>query len=771
MRLVSRWSARLDLFVADYKRPALVAKALACWNAADEADKNQLAREKEDMGFYAGGERQWPEAAVKARQGMPADVSRGIPEVHPRPMLSINKTRAPVRQLLNQERNAHIGAELIPADDFGTGVPDDVKAEIELREGLYRRIQRQSDAMAAHSWAFDRVAQAGRGFWRVNVEPVSDRSFDLEIRIGRIFNQSSVRLDPSHVEPDGSDTDWAIIAVDMSGESYTVAHPDSDVAQAVSADGFTGLMSEAPGWFSDVEGQKTIRVVEYFYKVYEKKVLCWFNEQPMWADMLPEGVEAVGPPDPTTGQPTKPRDVQVPTVKWAKLNGCEVLDEQDWAGKYIPIIKELGEELQPFDNDRRAEGVVRQAISSQQGFNFMASELVYAIGMATKAPLMATQEQISGYEGFYERAATMPMPYLLYNPISEAGTLLPPPMPTDRNVPIQHIAFGLNTFAQGIHDTTGVPEASLGNVDPSLKSGRAILALQKQAQQATSNFLDNHARSIRYEARIVNDLLMSVYNNRPGRLVQILNGSNETETWAIGGQASGAEKVATLTDREFAIAVKVGKNYDTRAEEGAAALAETLGANPGILAAYLDLWFKLQTWPGAKEAEERAKLMLPPNIQQAEAQKNKNPQAELQQVKGQLEQTSKLTEALTQRVKEQQIQIETDTVKQAGETTRLQMELASKERIAAMQEHAALIATESKINAAHASEMLKGEIARVLAGLEDQHELLRDAIGHKQTLEQGGIAHEQGLEAGDVAHQQGLEAQEQQAAMMPEPAE
>ncbi len=717
--------------MADAKRPDLVSKALACWKAADTADDAQLKREREDMGFYAGGDAQWSAEAIKARDGMPANAALGVPQIHPRPRLSINKCRAPVRSLLNQERNAHMGASLIPADDFGTGVPDEVEKEIELREGLYRRIQRESDAMAAHSWCFDRVAQAGRGFWRVLVEPASDRTFDLDVKIARIYNQSAVRLDPSHVEPDGSDARWALIAADMSEEAYKQEFPDSEVTSAVGADGFTGLMAEAPGWFSDTDGQKSIRVVEYFYTTYVDRSLCWFSNQPVWKEQLPVGVKAEGPPDPVTGRSTKPRVVSVPQIKWAKLNGVEVLQEEDWAGRFIPIIKELGEELQPFDNDRRSEGLVRQAISSQQGFNFMASELVFAIGQATKAPLLATREQIEGYEAMYEAAAVMPMPYLLYNAVSEAGQLLGPPQPTDRNVPIQHIAFGLNTFAQGIHDTTGVPSASLGDVDPTLKSGRAILALQKQAQQTTSNFLDNHARSIRHEARVVNDLLLPVYGNRPGRVVQIQNEQGEMETATLGDPQG-----PKLTDREFTVVVKVGKSYDTRNEEGAAALSETLGANPGLLAAYLDLWFGMQSWPGAKQAQERAKLMLPPNIQQAEAQKNQDPNAQLQQLKGQLDQTSKMAEALTQRVKEQQIAIEADTVKQAGETERLRMKIESDQRIAAIKAHADLIKTEATINGQAATTMLKGEIDRILQGLEDQHELLVGRQSHDQALEQ-----------------------------------
>jgi len=742
---------------------AICNKAKACWKNADASDQRQLVREKEDMRFYAG--EQWPESAIRDRQGQAA--SGNMPAIPARPRLTINQLRQPVRQLQNQERNAHLAAELIPADDFGLGTPEDVAAEIELREGLYRKCQRDSEAQAAHSWTFDRVAQAGRGFWRMLIEPVSPRSFDNQIVIKRIYNQSSVRLDPSHVEPDGSDAKWGLIAVDMSEEAYEAEFPDSKLTDLISADEFTGLMSETGRWVgTDGEGQKVIRVAEYFWTTYETKTLCWFNGGAYWKEELPTGAKAEGPPNPLNGRPTKPRQVEVPSIKWAKVNGAnEVLAYEDWAGRYIPIIKEVGEELQPFDDDRRCEGLVRPGISSQEGFNFMVSAMVEAIARAPLAPVIASLEQIEGFEEWYEKSATVPIPYLPYNAVSESGKTLPPPHRDVVEPAIQAIAFGLSTFKQAGHDTTGVPEASLGNVDPSIKSGRAILALQKQAQMATSNYLDNHARSIRHEARMFNDLVYPVYGMRPGRNLQMVTPQGETETRVVGAPGQPAmpgqqPKPVVLTDRDFSVAIKVGKAFDVRNEEGAAAMSEVFAANPNMMGAFADIWFGMQTFPGAKDAKERAELLLPPPVQKylAEKRKGTDPRAKAQMLEAQMQQQGQMLEAMTARLKEQQMAIEGDTIKQAGETERARLKIESEERIAQLKAQTELLKTEATINAQKATQDVNAKLDLITASLEDRHEMLMSDMSHRQTLEQGQQAHDQGLEA-QTAGQEGQMAQ------------
>jgi len=117
-------------------------KRFLIWQTAN-AEQNK--REKEDLRFYAG--EQWPQDVLDARKGLPAN--GGVAAVPARPTITINKVRAPVQQILNQAQASDIGIELVPADDFAALEQPPDPTEIELREGLTRRIQRTSEAMDA----------------------------------------------------------------------------------------------------------------------------------------------------------------------------------------------------------------------------------------------------------------------------------------------------------------------------------------------------------------------------------------------------------------------------------------------------------------------------------------------------------------------------------------------------------------------------------------------------------------------------------------------
>src|SRR5262245_37072888 len=129
----------------------LVDKAKKCYKLATESDEKQRERERSDLAFYGGD--QWPSEVRLARKAQPAG-SDNTPAIPARPCLTINKVRQPVSIVTNQERSSQIGVSITAADDWAglTGPIDDT--EIELREGLVRRIQRESDASSARAWAF-----------------------------------------------------------------------------------------------------------------------------------------------------------------------------------------------------------------------------------------------------------------------------------------------------------------------------------------------------------------------------------------------------------------------------------------------------------------------------------------------------------------------------------------------------------------------------------------------------------------------------------------
>ena len=659
-------------------RSDIVTLARQRWSQAEDADEPQRARERLMLQAYAGD--QWPADIKAARMGQ--QILNGAPAVPARPTLVINKFREPVRQVLNQERASDIGISLVPADDFGDlGVtPDDT--EITLREGLIRRIQRESIAADARTWAFARAVQAGRGYYMVMTRYLPGKTWDQEVYLHRIYNQAGVMLDPSHTMPDGSDCEWEFVGTDLSWERYQaefgrLGNGKKNPVCGASDQEWRGLGDEAPGWFTtndSVDGKRrNVRVVDYWYKSYTTKTLALMPDgSTVWADELPEGVE-----------PEDTRPVSTPTITWCKLDGCQVLEETTWPGTLMPIVKVVGEEMQPYDGDRRVQGLVEPAMDAQLGFNYMVSKQVEQIGLTPIPPLMVDPVAISGYEAMYNASATRALPYLPTRTYDDQGRQLTPPHRPNVDPNILAISQSIQMFDMAIKSTTAVPDSTLGNVDPTLKSGKAIAEVVANAQMSTSNFLDNLVRSMRYEGQIINDLLYPIYGVRPGRLMRVLNGEGEPEQLRLVGQegqpqvmgAQQPDKVYKLTkDAHFNVIIKVTKSFDSRRTQEATIISELLSANPVLMTWFGDLFFKNQDGPGHQQMADRAKVMLDPKILQLLAAKEQGGaevppevQAELAALREQLQAAEGAMQELAQeregKVLEHQSQLEIEQLK------------------------------------------------------------------------------------------------------------
>jgi hypothetical protein len=496
-----------------------------------------------------------------------------------------------------------------------------------LREGLVRRIQRDSHAADARTWAFARAVQAGRGYYLVMTRYLPGKTWDQEVYVQRLYNQASVSLDPAHEQPDGSDAEWGFVGRDMPWEEYKATYPklaDEDGKRRrnqtcdCNRDEFRALGESYPGWFTADGETRSCRVVDYYYTHRETRTLAVLEDGSVhWDDELPEGEE-----------PVDTREVIEKTICWAQLDGTQILDETDWPGPDLPIVKVVGEELQPYDDERRYEGMVRPSRHSQQGFNAMVSKWVETVGLAPIPPFQVAEGQVEGYEAWYQAANTRTLPYLPYKQVDLEGRPAGAPQRTNVDTPIAAIAGSVQLFDQAIQSTMAVHDPSMGRVDPSLKSGKAINAIVQQDQQGTSHYLDNLQRSIRYEAQIINNLLYPIYN-RPGRIARILNGQGEPETvmlhtpsTTMGGRPVAAApntptaKTYTLTkDAHFNVIVKITKSALSRRAEESELVGQLISSDPNLMGVYGDLFFKNLDGPGASEMAERAKVMLVPPVQ------------------------------------------------------------------------------------------------------------------------------------------------------------
>lgn len=778
-------------------RTAFLKLARQRWKQGEDAEQAQRQREIEDLRFYAG--EQWDRDILRARQGRTLGSGTNTQVVPARPTIVVNRCLEPVSQVLNQERQSDLTIELIPADDFGDQGSLIDHTEIELREGLVRRIQRDSEAADAYTWAFSRAAIAGRGYFGVMTRYAPGKTTDQEIYIHRYYNQGSVLLDPAREQPDGSDAEWGFVGTDVPWLRYIAEYPRRNgkknrLNPNISDTEWRQLGDGEPAWFSGEGDTRFVRVVEYWYIERTTRELAMFPDgRAEWVDELP---------DDTDPKSYTSRSVVEKQIKWAKIDGCDddVLEETEWDGHYIPIVQVLGEELQPYDDERRVQGIVRPMRGPCEGNNYIISKFVEQVGLTPIPPWLGPAGFDEGYENEYDAANTRALSRLHYNSKDLMGNPIPPgavgrtPISTD----VQHLAFGVQVFGQAIVSTSKVSETALGNIDPSVKSGKLARALIEQNEQGNSNFLDNLQRSMRHCARIVNDLLYPIYGTRPGRLARMMNPQGEMSAVVIGQpfttQGTGPQarpqplqlqpgqptppnaKTYKLTpDAEFNVAIKISKSEGTRRQQEVQDLGNLIQADPNLMGVLGDLFFKYQDGPGHQEMSERMKATLIPPVQAMlnGGQTPTNPQdaQKMQLMQQQIQQLSELAD----KNKTTLLKTKMDNDSKERQT---QMELQAKERLALVQQLGALFAVDAKIDAENARTEVEAAIARVDKELNIRTQMVDHA--HERLTQQADQQHEVAVTAlehaheanmAQLGHQQALEQGQQAADLTPGPTE
>ncbi len=719
--------------------------------AAADADLRTL--ELDDQRFVAGNADngwQWPEHIRTERAGIPGQTPG-------RPCLTINKVAGPVAQIANQAREARFAI---------TVSPKGAKAKRETAEvfqGLIRNAEVESQAQVARIWGFDRALKCGRGYWRVLTKYADDGDSDLDIVTERILNQASVYLDPAAQQPDWSDGDWAFITVWMTKDKFTREYPDAEVP---SQDAFSALGDRAPDWIRGDGDEQEIRIAEYFYAVE--------TEIPT-VDLADGRSVPLSDPAAKSGVPViRPRTEKKRAIQWCKLTALEVLESQDWPGKYIPIVPVLADEWN-IDGTRIFQGLVRPAKDAQRSYNYMRSAQVEGIGLAPRAPWVGPEGFAEGHPE-WDTANTRNYSKLEYKPTDLNGT---PNAPPQRNVvepAIQAITLAAHEADGDIHATTGVPPVALGELDPHDRSGKAIKALQQQSAQGSSNYLDNLARAVAFEGRIYVDLIPKVYT-RPGRVAQILGTDDAPSSVMLGApflktpdgpQAAPNHPDAQTIDLatgQFSVAVTVGKSFTSQRQEAVAMMGDLASAAPEMVPSFADLWVDEMDFPGAHAISERLKKLLPPPLQDQPEGANVPPQIQQQlaSMQSQMQQAQQVIQQLQQ-------QIATDQAKQQGAIEKAKIDQAGAIEIQRMRDATSIavaqIAASTKVGlmqseaANEATALHQAQQHAVgMAGVDQQHAReMHDRAAFAASQSQGADqAHQAAMSEAERQHQAGMQ--------------
>jgi len=578
--------------------------------------------ELDDLRFYAGSpdnQWQWPADVLATRGAVQGQT------INARPCLTINKLPQHVHQITNDQRQNRPSVKVIPVDD---------NADVEVAEifnGMIRHIEYISDADVAYDTACENQVAYGEGYIRILTEYCDDDTFDQDIKIARVRNSFSVYMDPLIQDPCGSDAKWCFITEDLSKDEYARLFPN---ASPISTLETLGIGDQNLSQWLNTD---TIRIAEYFYCDYERKKLNLYPGNVTAFEGTPEDKQLKA----VYGTPKKSRQAEIKKIKWCKINGYEILEEQEWAGSCIPVVRVIGNEYE-VEGRIYISGLVRNAKDAQRMYNYWTSQEAEMLALAPKAPFIGYGGQFEGYESQWKTANTQNWPYLEVNPdvTDGQGAVLPLPQRAQPPMASSGLMQAKLGASEDIKSATGQYNASLGQTSNE-RSGKAILARQREGDVGTYHYQDNLARAVRHIGRQCVDLIPKIYDTQ--RIARIIGIDGETKMVKIDPtQAEPVRKIqnqnGVVIDKiynpsvgKYDVVVATGPGYATKRQEALEAMAQLLQGNPQLWTVAGDLFVKNMDWPGAQEMAKRFAKTIDPKLM-GDAEDNPALQAAQQQM-------------------------------------------------------------------------------------------------------------------------------------------
>lgn len=543
---------------------AIIKEALERFALAEEAMRDTYAKAQECLKFRLG--EQWP-----------ANISRER-SLDGRPCLTVDKCSQFIRQIVNDAKQNKPAIRVTPKADTA----DDETAE--MIAGLIRHVEYTSRSYIAYDTAIDHAIEGGVGYFRVNTRYVDDESLDQEIYIERIRNRFNVLLDPFSQMPDGSDSHYGFVFVDIPREQFEEQYPNADPndwdRSTVTGD-----------WLND----ETVRICEY-YRI----------------ESAGEKIIAIG---------ESSRTVTNQVCEWYKMTAGEILESTVLHSKNVPILRVIGEEF--VDGTKtRFRGALELAMDPQRMFNYSASAFIENVALAPTAPFIAADSQVDQYADEWKSANKRNVAVLRYKPFALNGTPIPPPLRQEPPGLSAGWATSIQIFEQGVQSAFGMYKASVGRESNAI-AGVAIRQQRAEGDTVNFHYIDNLAMAIEHAGRIIVDMIPHVYDTR--RVLQIMGEDGRVERAIIDPNTERAmtevrdmsgklQKVFNPRLGRYVVSVSVGPSFSTKREEAAAWMVQLIQAQPSLLPMIGDIVFRNQDLPGSREIADRLEMALPPEM-------------------------------------------------------------------------------------------------------------------------------------------------------------
>lgn len=585
------------------------------------------------------------------------------------------------------------------------------EATAEIRQGLYRNIERVSKAQIARETAYQFAVSVGRGYWRVTIEDEDGPTFNKRVGIRRIDNLNSVAIDMSGVDFTYSDAQWAYQYDDLPKDQFVAEYQVSDDFP-VDTGGLTLPDDQRELWFP--KATRKVRVGEYFRKIWKRREVWLLRDgRSVWKEDALKEAAKLGYSDPNAilaevpeGEYNQKSKMDY-VIEWRRMTGTQTLEKRIWPGRYIPIVVCVGREVFRGIRPKLNSGMVRPAIDLCKGENYMFSRMMDAVALSPLPHMLAEENQLSTeQEQLINTINNKPWAVVRYKGLNSQGQPIPPPRWESPTTDIAAMVTAEASSKDNLQRVLNTYSPQLGRQQGD-QSGKAIREVKDAGDVSHAGFPDNYNRALDHEAEIVNDLMDKVYTM--AQEITITEPDDKTRRVMINKEyqdkKSGKTLIHQFGDGKYGVAITIGQAYPTRMAESAARLLDLAKILPVQIAQALDLLIQDLQIPNWKKYAERFR---PPGFKDDE----EGPTVvELQQQILQMKQHDDMASQLIQKL--------LDKVNQLGSQEAIKrLEIASKERIAAANNRTQLMMVEAKAGQEAAHSVLMAELESILRSLE-----------------------------------------------------
>jgi hypothetical protein len=551
-------------------------------------------------------------------------------------------------QIINDAKRNKSSPKVIPTGNGAT------VESAKIFRAIFDHIEYQSSAQSAYSICREFQVFGGYGIIRLVTDYAAPDAWEQEIFIRAVPDPLTVYLDPDIRERDGSDANFGFVFDTVPKEDFFEAYPEfADLA----GDQPFGLGTADDDWIT----KDHVRVCEYFRKVRKKNQLINFKDpasgrrQTIKKSALSKNHAKQVIDDPET----KIRTIWDDEVEWLLIAGDKVIDRTTWPGRYIPLIRCIGEEC-TIEGLLDRKGHTRSMKDAQRMYNYNASGQVEFVALQSKTPWYGAAAAIEDFETYWNTANTANHSFLPFKHLDDDGNPIPPqalPQRMQPPAPSQAFEAGMTTAFNQIMMASGQWQNQMGMMGNE-RTGAAIQKRQDQGDTATYHFQDNFDTALVFLGKQMLDLIPKVYDTKRILMIQAEDGTDleiEIDPGArsaylqqIGHNQEVVKRIFNPNVGKYDVRAAPGDATGSRREETVQALTLILTQAPALTGVIGDLLLASMDFDKAQEAAQRLKRMVPP---QALGQ---GPSAQEQQLGMQLRQTqAALGEALGKLGKEQ----------------------------------------------------------------------------------------------------------------------